>query len=225
MLSVIIPVLNPGPRLALVFESLQKELGELLSEVIVVNAGMDDAAERACVDASATIIQSEKGRGRQLAVGGDEAKGPWLLFLHADSVLTSGCGSQAAVFMVDPANDGRAACFNLAYDDDTPGIRRVARLASWRSQTFGLPYGDQGLLITKKHYTQIGGYADMALMEDVDLVRRIGRRNLVHLDSALETSAEKYRRGGTLLRPLRNLFCLFLYFCRVPIRYIARLYG
>ena len=97
-------------------------------------------------------------------------------------------------------------------------------MVAWRCTTFSLPYGDQGLLIGRRFYHDIGGFAPIPLMEDVDIVRRIGRRRLVVLDVAAVASAERYRRGGYVARPLRNLTCLGLYFLGVPPRLIARIY-
>ena len=225
MLSIIIPVLNPDARFREVLDSVQAELGPLGAEIIISDAGMSDEALVWCKEAGASIIESEKGRGQQLSVGAQQASQSWLLFLHADSILPKGAGSLIAVFMMDALNDGRAAYFRLGYDDENPSITRIARLANWRARKWGLPYGDQGLLISKAHYDRIGGYADLPLMEDVDLVRRLGKGRLVMLGGTIVTSAKRYRTGGTLLRPIRNLLCLGLFFCRVPISFIQRLYG
>jgi rSAM/selenodomain-associated transferase 2 len=224
MLSVIIPVLNPGDRLALVLASVQAELGSLISEIIVVSAGMSDASRIDCEAAGVRIVDSEPGRGRQLALGATEARSEWLLFLHGDTLLQSGCGSLAAVFLMDPANEDRAGWFQLSFDDQSKGATRVANWANWRSKRWGLPYGDQGLLINKGFYEHLGGYTEMPLMEDVDLVRRIGRHRLVGMQGAVETSAARYQKGGYWWRPARNLFCLFLFYCRAPIGLVDRIY-
>ena len=88
-----------------------------------------------------------------------------------------------------------------------------------------LPYGDQGLLIARALYDEVGGFAAIPLMEDVDLVRRLGRRRLAPIAVPLYSSARRYLDEGYIRRPLRNLFCLSLYFAGVPPRRIARLYG
>ena len=224
MLSVIIPVLDPGDRLALVLASIEAEMGGLASEVIIVSAGMTEESRLTCQSRGAKIVDAEPGRGRQLAEGAKHAVSSWLLFLHADSILTKGCGSLAAAVLMDPVNEDRAAWFQLSFDDTGPGPDRVARWANWRSKTLGLPYGDQGLVISKSLYNVTGGYSALPLMEDVDLVRRIGRTRLVGLQGQVETSAERYQRGGYWWRPARNLFCLFLFYCRVPIGLIDRIY-
>ncbi len=80
-------------------------------------------------------------------------------------------------------------------------------------------------MIARALYNAVGGFAGLPLMEDVDLVRRLGRRRLAPLGAAAYASARRYREEGYLRRPLRNLLCLSLYFMHVPARHIARLYG
>ena len=88
-----------------------------------------------------------------------------------------------------------------------------------------MPYGDQGLLIERAFYRQLGGFHALPLMEDVDFVRRIGRHQLVVLDADAITSAARYERDGWFARPMRNLGCLALYFAGLPPTVIRRLYG
>ena len=89
----------------------------------------------------------------------------------------------------------------------------------------GLPYGDQGLLISRRLYDEIGGFRPLALMEDVDLARRIGQRRLIPLDADAVTSARRYERDGWIARPLRNLACLSLFLAGASPTLIAALYG
>ena len=119
----------------------------------------------------------------------------------------------------------KAGYFRLRVASADRRARRLERLVAWRCRTFGLPYGDQGLLIERDFYRRMGGFRALPLMEDVDLVRRIGRRKLSALDAEAVTSAERYERDGWLLRPMRNLGCLALYFAGLSPTVIRRLYG
>ena len=123
------------------------------------------------------------------------------------------------------AHAGKAGYFRLRFDSADRGARRLERVAAWRCRTLGLPYGDQGLLMARDFYRRLGGFAALPLMEDVELVRRIGRRNLVPLQADAVTSAARYRRHGWLARPARHFFCLSLYFAGVPPSAIRRLYN
>ena len=159
-----------------------------------------------------------RGRGAQLAAGVAAARGEWLLLLHADTRLEPGW-RQAA-----PGPD-RAGYFRFTLDSDDPRARRLERAVAWRCRVLALPYGDQGLLIHRDLLAAVGGIRPLPLMEDVDLIRRLGRRRLVALDAAAITSAAKWQRQGWCRRSLRNLSCLTLYFAGVSPRLIARLYG
>ena len=157
--------------------------------------------------------------------GAVAATGPWLLFLHADTRLAPEWRQAARDFMDDPADPGRAGAFRLRLDSDRRAARRVERLVAWRCRVLGLPWGDQGLLIHADLLATIGGYPEIPLMEDVRLVRRIGRRRLTMLDADAVTSAARYERDGWWARPLRNAVLLTLHFMGVPPRILLRLYG
>jgi glycosyltransferase involved in cell wall biosynthesis len=118
-----------------------------------------------------------------------------------------------------------AGYFRFTLDSDDPRARRLERLVAWRCRILALPYGDQGLLIHRDLLSAVGGIRPLPLLEDVDLVCRLGRRRLVALDAAAVTSAAKWQRDGWYRRSLRNLGCLALYFAGVPPHLIARLYG
>jgi glycosyltransferase involved in cell wall biosynthesis len=166
------------------------------------------------------VVQAARGRGSQLRAGAEAVTGDWLLFVHADTRLAPGWRAAVAELAAD-----RAGYFRFRLDDGSPAARRLERRVAWRSSRFGLPYGDQGLFLSRALYEQVGGFRPLPLMEDVDLVRRIGRKRLVELPADAVTSAERWRKGGWRLRSARNLACLSLYFLGLPPRLIARLYG
>ncbi len=223
MLSVVIPTLNAAAGLAETIGALGLGSGPV-DEVVVADGGSSDGTPDLARRLGAIVAGSARGRGTQLAEGARRARHDWLLFLHADTVLQPGWSQAVARFMAEADSAGRAATFRFALDDAAGAARRLERMVAWRSRRLGLPYGDQGLLIHRALYSRIGGFRAMPLMEDVDIVRRIGRRRLVLLDAVARTSAVRYRAGGYLLRPLRNLGCLGLYFLGVPPRAIAWLY-
>jgi rSAM/selenodomain-associated transferase 2 len=222
-LSVIIPTLDAADGLAASLAVLSG--ARYIREIIVADGGSRDATVAIARTAGARVIAAERGRGPQLAAGAAAASGEWLLFLHADCRLSPGWEDAAAAFIAGPNAASHAGYFAFALDDPCPAARRLERIVAWRCRVLGLPYGDQGLLIARSLYDAVGGFAALPLMEDVDLARRLGRDRLMPLPAAAVSSAWRYRSGGYVRRPLRNLLCLSLYFAGVPPRRIARLYG
>lgn len=219
-LSIIIPALDAS-------QTLPKTLAALAGDVdvVVVDGGsMDDSADCA-TQLGARVVAAPRGRGSQLRAGAEAAWNDWLLFLHADTVLDRGWRETINHFCAKAENRARAAAFRFALDDPSPRARRLERMVAWRVRWLGLPYGDQGLLIHRDLYRAVGGFKPLPLMEDVDLVRRIGRARLVALPVAARTSATRWRRDGWLNRSARNLACLGLYYLGVSSHLIKRLYG
>jgi rSAM/selenodomain-associated transferase 2 len=219
-IDVVIPTLNAARSLAMTLDSVRGDAG---IAVTVCDGGSRDDTTTIARHAGATVVVTQPGRGRQLARGAAAGSAAWLLFLHADTTLSPGWTTAARRFMADATS--KAGYFRLRFASADRRARRIERLVAWRSRTLGLPYGDQGLLIARAFYRQLGGFRDLPLMEDVDLARRIGRRNLVPLDAEAVTSAERYERDGWLARPVRNLGCLALYFAGLSPAVIRRLYG
>lgn len=224
MLAIIIPALNAESSIAATLQAVfANDLPQL--EVLVVDGGSTDATRLLSTDGGAKVIECAPGRGRQLALGAGSTEAGWLLFLHADTVLPDDWEQHVSRFITAPRNAEYAAYFKLRFDDPSPGSRRVATLANWRAKVWGLPYGDQGLLIQRDLYTDMGGYqTDMDLMEDVDLVRRLGPMRLKSLRATVTTSAAKYVAGGWWARPMRNLLCLGLFLAGAPKRWVEGLY-
>jgi len=224
MLTVIIPTLNAEKSLSHTLESVQSSNLPLL-EVMVIDGGSSDGTEHIAIELGAKVVHTEPGRGRQLAHGVSIAKGPWLLFLHADTVLPPDWEIDLSRFITTERNIGLAGYFRLGFDTQNRGARRVAALANWRANVLGLPYGDQGLLIHRDLYDSVGGFrSEQNLMEDVDLVRRIGPMRLKRINRTVTTSAARYQTGGWWARPVRNVLCLSLYLLGAPNGWIERLY-
>ena len=206
-LSIVIPTLNAAEALPLCLSALGEGLeAGMIREVVFSDGGSNDNTLEIAEMAGAVVVKGPPSRGGQLRRGVEAAKGEWLLVLHADSVLPSGWPSAVAAQM----QDGRPAAFRLRFDANGLAPQLVARWANLRSKLFRLAYGDQGLLISRQDYEAVDGYPDIALMEDVALSRRLGRRLSIRPE-AITTSAEKYKRDGWLRRGARNLSFLIRY--------------
>ncbi len=223
LLSVVIPTLDSAVSLGRTLDALAEDAG-LAREIIVADGGSRDGTVALAERRGARVVAAAGGRGAQLAAGAAAAARPWLLFLHADTRLGPGWTQAVKRFAADPENAARAAVFRFALDDEAPAARRLEAVVAWRCRALGLPYGDQGLLIARPFYEALGGYRPLPLMEDVEIVRRLGRGRIELLDVAAVTSAARFRQGGYLRRPARNLVCVGLYFLGFPTSAIARFY-
>jgi len=213
-ISIIIPTLNAAAFLPGTLASLGDG-----GEIVVVDGGSTDSTVAIAAAFGAGILTAPCGRGTQIAAGIAAATHPWLLLLHADTSLSPDW--RASVH----GTATQAGYFRFVLDSADPRARRLERLVAWRCRLLGLPYGDQGLLIHRDLLRAAGGMRPLPLMEDVDLVRRLGRSRLVPLAAGAVTSAQKWETQGYLRRSARNLLCLSLWFAGVPPHLIRRLYG
>ena len=224
MISVVIPTLDAGATLPGALAPLvPAALDGLVREVIVADGGSADDTLALAEDAGCRVMTAERGRGRQLRAGCEAARAPWLLVLHADTRLSPEWPRAAAKHIA--RGEGRAGWFRFRLDDPAPAARLWEAGVALRAGLLGRPYGDQGLLISKALYDAVGGYPPWSLLEDVALVRRIGRGRLKALAADALTSAARYRRDGYLNRSLRNWALLARWRLGADPERLARAYG
>jgi len=216
-LTVVIPTLNAASLLP----GTLAALGEWPT-VVVSDGGSTDGTPDVARACGAMVVMGPRGRGMQIAAGIETARSPWLLLLHADTRLAPGWAAAAAAHMRTAPE--RAGYFRFALDSPDPRARRLERAVAWRCQRLAMPYGDQGLLIARDVLDAAGGVRPMPLMEDVDLIRRLGRRRLTSLAVDALTCAGRWERDGWRRRSARNLMCLALWRAGVPPALVARLY-
>ncbi|MGF1447579.1 MAG: TIGR04283 family arsenosugar biosynthesis glycosyltransferase [Pikeienuella sp.] len=222
--SVVIPTLQAAHRVGPCLGRLTEGVVEgLIREVVIADGGSEDGIVRVADEVGARLVIAERGRGRQLATGARTASGQWLLFLHADTELSPGWGSAVRRHIAECPE--RAGYFRLKFDSPKTMARVTEAWANLRSRLFALPYGDQGLLISRAVYEAAGGFPEQALMEDVALVRRLGRARLAPLDAVALTSAERYEREGWMLRGARNILLVARYLAGADPDHLARRYN
>ncbi len=221
-LGVVIPTLNEERSLPALLEDL-RELGQSVPlDVVVADGGSVDGTRAIAAAAGVRVVSTARGRARQLNAGALAARGEWLLFLHADVRLDTEA-SQALARAVDPAREVQAAVFRFAIDLPWFWKRFIELGQSVREGLWGLPYGDQGLLVRRALFERVGGYPDEPLMEDVAMIRRLRRHTIVRrLPAALPTSGRRYMRDGVLRTWLRHTAFITLYAAGVSPRRLAR---
>ncbi|HIJ78368.1 MAG: TIGR04283 family arsenosugar biosynthesis glycosyltransferase [Desulfobulbaceae bacterium] len=210
-ISVIIPTLNEEGVIGAVMAALAGESGV---EVIVADGGSTDETVRVAAALGARIVMAPAGRGGQLNRGAAIARGRILLFLHADTRLPKNFAAAIIGILARPGVVGGA--FSFGVDGGQVGFRLLEFFVNLRSRFLRLPYGDQALFLDAAMFDRIGGYSEIPLFEDVDLVRRLGRKGrLVTAAAKVVTSARRWRHLGLLKTTLVNQVLLLGYFLGV----------
>ncbi len=198
MLSVIIPTSDCERALVHTLAMLvSASVSGLVGDVVIADAGSrDDTGEIADI-AGCTLLVSADPLGTRLRAAVAAARGNWLLFLHPGAVLESGWAEAAARFIDEAdwlaATDARAAVFRKAQSGGEQAFL-PAFAALVRSALGERPLPQQGLLISRGHYDVLGGHRDDSADPEAELMRRIGRRNLVRLDSTITLLGDKPRK-------------------------------
>ena len=222
-LSIIIPALNAETDLPVCLESLLPGLSAgLIREVILVDGGSTDRTCEIAEAAGCCVLTAPRGRAKQLIAGAQAGRGEWLFFLHADTALSPEWAERVASHI--ETTPGKAATFSLAFRSDAREAKWLAARANRRTRWLALPYGDQGLVISRALYDALGGYRDQPLMEDVALARAIGRARLSLLSATARTSAAKYERDGWRRRAWRNAWLITRYLLGASPEKLAREY-
>ena len=200
LISVIIPALNEASGIARSIASAAQEPGV---EVIVVDGGSRDETLQVARRQGAKTLSVPAGRARQMNAGARASSGEFLVFLHADTILPSKYAGLVRRLLASP--DVVAGAFRLGIEGRRRSLRWIETGANWRSQWLQLPYGDQALFVRSQLFFELGGYADLPIMEDYDLVRRLTRKGRVVLaPDAVVTSARRWEQLGVIRTTLLN---------------------
>jgi rSAM/selenodomain-associated transferase 2/rSAM/selenodomain-associated transferase 1 len=199
-ISIVIPTLNEEKAIASCLASTQ---GAFRVERIVVDGGSTDRTVEIAASLGATVVASPGGRGRQMNTGARAATGDLLLFLHADTLLPEMFDHQARSILAQPGV--AAGAFRLGLAPPQRGLRIIEGLANWRSERFQLPYGDQAIFLKRDLFHEMGGFREMPIMEDFELVRRLRHRGRVAIAPlAVVTSARRWLTLGLWRTTLIN---------------------
>lgn len=230
-LSVIIPVYRETDRIGQTLDRLTALSIPVSHEIIVVD-GEPGASTLAYLSSRSRSgprlcpISSPRGRGTQLNAGAKASRGRLLFFLHADS-LPCQAGMSAMLRAWDASDPSRfCGAFDLSIDSPRPWFRMIEKTASLRSRLTRIPYGDQGIFMSRRLFSRIGGFPEVPLMEDVGLMAAVKKAGVtpVFLDHAILTSARRWESEGAVYTTLRNWLLIILYACGVPPEKLADWY-
>ena len=218
--TVVIPTYNSEKTI----ENTLNSICKYFNKIIMVDANSCDLTIQMSKKYNIKIIKSLKGRGPQLILGAEHAATDWIFFLHSDTIIKKNNIIDINQFITNTLNNNKAASFKIKFNTNNIWSNLLSKLVNIRSKYLKLPYGDQGLLISRSFYKNIGGYKNIPIMEDVEIIRNIGFRNIKILNSYIITDAERFENQGWIYRSMINLFCLTLYFLGFNINYINKIY-
>ena len=223
-LSVILPVLNEAKGINDALAHLRSIDDGSIREIILSDGDPAGSTLEAARDASVATVAGPPGRGGQLNRGAALATGDILLFLHADTILPPRAFERIRLALADPSVAGGA--FDLGIASPRWYFRVTERYAACRTRLTRIPFGDQAIFLRRAFFERIGRYADIPVMEDVELmtrVRRTGGRITILPDRVL-TSARRWEQEGVLFTTCRNWMLQGLYCLGVKPERLARFY-
>jgi rSAM/selenodomain-associated transferase 2 len=222
-ISVVIPVLHEAEAVNAVVRHVRSLDAPGTVEIIVVD-GAPEADTLAALAEDATGLAAPRGRARQMNAGARAATGDILLFLHADTLLPPHAPHLIARAIAAGYAGG---AFDLGFPPGAGAwLRFIAAAANWRSHRTRVPYGDQAQFFSRQAFELLGGFREITLMEDLDIMARAHARGerITLLPERVRTSARRFREEGALYCSLRNLALRGLYHLGVHPDRLARYY-
>ncbi|NIM20189.1 MAG: glycosyltransferase [Candidatus Latescibacteria bacterium] len=223
-ISIVIPALHEADGINEFVSHLRHIRRAEESEIVIVDGDAEGETIRALEDPHVIAFIGPKGRARQMNEGAARASGEFILFLHADTFLPRNALGAICSKMGNERYVGGA--FELGYSSGRIFFRIVGVLASIRSRLTRVPYGDQAIFLRREYFETIGGYADIPLMEDAEMMRRIRRRGdeICILPFKVGSSPRRWETEGFFRCTLRNIFIAALYYLGVPPERLSRYY-
>lgn len=222
--SIIIPVLNEAPLINGIIDHLHSLEGDEVKEIIIVDGDPEGLTLKAISHDDVRQLKSSRGRWIQMNEGAKNAKGNMLLFLHADTELPLDAMRLIATAMKDKRYV--AGAFNLGIKSERFVFRAIESAVSLRSRITRIPFGDQAIFVRKNYFDEIGGYKDIPIMEDVEIMERIKKRGdkIFIIPQKVHTSSRRWEQEGVLHCTLRNWFLQILYLLRISPHRLSQFY-
>lgn len=222
--SVIVPVFHESDRINHLIESINRLDSDKNVEIIVIDGSEERDSLSVIPDGPVIRICSEKGRAKQMNAGALVATGDFLIFLHADTELPTHAFRKIQRLMDQREYVGGA--FGLSIKSERFIFKVIGTLSSLRSRLSRVPFGDQAIFIRKEYFCQIGGYKEIPLMEDVELMRRIkksGRKIWIFYDPVV-TSSRRWEEEGVIYCTVRDWILQVLYFLGFSAEKLSKFY-
>jgi len=230
-ISVIIPTLNEERK---IMATLAQTAALGFDELIVADGGSLDQTPLLVESyrlrtqhsglSPVRLVPAPRGRAHQMNEGAQTSRGEILLFLHADTTLPDNAKALIETALADQHTVGGR--FNVRFDRTSMWGSIIGSMMNWRSRISGIATGDQALFVRRPIFEQMGGFADMPLMEDIDFSRRLKRKGaIVALTATVTTSFRRWEQQGPLRTILLMWTLRFLYWIGVSPHRLAHLYA
>lgn len=223
-ISVVIPVLNETENINRLIGHLRALPSDKGPEIIVVDGDADQSTVKAIEHSNVITAAADPDRAVQMNAGAALATGDVLLFLHADTFLPWNAFERIESALQDDRYQGGA--FDLGILTTRKIFKVTECYVALRTRLTRVPFGDQGIFIRKTYFEQIGGYREIPIMEDVELMRRIRKRGeaICIITEKVMTSPRRWEKEGVLYATFRNWALQLLYIFGMPPERLARWY-
>ena len=219
--SIIVPVLNEAERISEALKELTSNFADC--ELIVVDGGSSD--DTALLSARwARVVSSSPGRAVQMNLGARSSSGQVLWFIHADCRIDPEALTQIRLALTNPEIIGGG--LSLRFDRGGPALRYLAWSSTKRARHLHQIFGDQAIFVRRDIFDTLGGFPEIAIMEDLELSRCLNRQGrLIVLDAASTASSRRFIKYGTWSMIAFMQLLKIYYFLGVPPEKIRRLYA
>lgn len=208
--SIIIPALHSAESINPIIDHLKEPVSGHSHEIIVIDGSEERDTLQAVSHPDIIKLVSAPGRGIQMNKGATNARGRILVFLHADTILPEGSFDK----IIEACSSHAGGAFDLGFSGTSFCMHIIACIASLRSRITRIPFGDQVLFFNSGYFKSIGGFSEIPLMEDIEIMKRIRKRRdkISIISERVQTSPDKWEKGGIISTVLRNWRLQLLYF-------------
>lgn len=191
-ISIVIPVLNEAGQLAVKLQALQQHRERC--QLLLIDGGSSDASPAIAAPLVDEVLHSQRGRAKQMNCGAAQAEADVLLFLHADTQLPDDAVGLIMHAIADGYQWGR---FDVVFDNPRPVFKLIAFMMNQRSRLTSIATGDQCLFVTRQAFLTVGGFPEIALMEDIAISTQLKKHGKpCCLKAKVITSARRWQQHG-----------------------------
>lgn len=221
MITVIIPCLNEKSNINII----KKNIFFFRHEChLIVDGGSNDASEILYKKNKINFITTFASRGLQQKKGAENTNTEWLFFLHADTELSDENITEINKFIKNRENREKVGYFHFFFREKNIGVKVISKWVNFRTKFFKLPFGDQGLLINRDFYFKLGGHSNLIVMEDLEFILKVPRKDRVLLNTGIKTSFRRYEKNGFILQSFVHIICQIMFLLNCNKKLIIKIY-